>query len=143
LLKVAEPAVEAAYLDRWGRLPELRHEIIISGASERDALELEHAALMARLSASPDPDDFAKLQANAAARAALDEQPTTRTVRTVATGRTRADAWASATPEDRRDLLKDAYEYITCHPRSVRPRLVFTERPEVSELSVDEFGDVM
>jgi site-specific DNA recombinase len=140
---IAEKAAEAAYLARWGHLAEMHTEVTVTGAEERDHLEREHAAIMARLAAAPKAEDFAALQANAAARAAFDETPSERVVRQVATGRTRAESWSAATPEVRRDMLAAAYEYIACHPRTVKPRLVFHERPEVSELSVDEFGDVM
>lgn len=143
LTRIAEEEAENEYLRRWGRLAEMRTEVTVTGAAELDRLERDHAAIMARLAQKPTAEDFAALQANAAAREAFDEMPVERITRRVATGRTLAEAWQTSIPEDRRDLLAKAFEYITCYPRSVRPRLVFTERPEVSELSVDEFGDVM
>jgi DNA invertase Pin-like site-specific DNA recombinase len=142
-LKISEDAAEDRYLTRWGHLVETRTEVSLAGADERDRLEREHTAIMTRLAKTPTAEDFAKLQANAAAREALDEVPAVRVTRRVSTGRTLADAWHASTPEDRRDLLRNVFDYITCYPRGARPRLVFTERPEVAELSVDEFGDVM
>jgi hypothetical protein len=140
---IAEEAAEAAYLTRWGRVAETVTEVTMPGAAERDRLEREHAAIMARLAEKPTAADFEALQAVAAARAVFDENPPERISRRRPTGRTLADAWKSATPEDRRDMLAKAYEYAMCYPRGTHPRLVFTERPEVAELSVDEFGDLL
>jgi DNA invertase Pin-like site-specific DNA recombinase len=141
--EISETAAESAYLQRWGRVAETVAEVTMPGAAERDRLEREHAAIMARLAEKPTAADFEALQAVAAARSVFDETPPERVVRRRTTGRTLADAWKAATTEDRRDLLANAYEYAMCYPRGVSPRLVFTERPEVAELSVDEFGDVI
>jgi DNA invertase Pin-like site-specific DNA recombinase len=143
LVRIAEAEAESRYLQRWGRVAETITEVTMPGGAERDRLEREHAAIMARLAEKPTAADFEALQAVAAARAVFDENPPERVVRRRPTGRTLADAWKSATPEDRRDMLLKAFEYVMVYPRGVKPRLVFVERPEVAELSVDEFGDVM
>lgn len=143
LRHMAEATAERVYLARWGGMAEMRREVVLTGAAERDAIERETAEVMGKIAHSFTPELGARLGELQVHRANLDATPITSHVRRVATGRTLGDAWLANTDEDRRDKLKEVYEYIVCHPRHTRPsRLEFFERPEVTELSVDEFGDV-
>lgn len=120
---LAEAYLESVYLAAAGPMPETRRVVSVEGgnAARLADIEVERHDLNIALTTAGTPraerlDLLDRLDALDAEAATLAAAKTWTIVREVATGRTRAEAWATANTDDRRDMLRSAFEELVVFP---------------------------
>lgn len=144
--KLLDELIEATFLGNHGDRPEYMKRAQVTGAALIEAAEEAKASALNALSASPTAENLAALQKADAALQAAHAVPRETRVTLIPTGRTIAEAWASAADdlEQRRDILSANYVEIRVRPgqrgrRSIDPdRLDIMTQPPLVLSETDE-----